>query len=980
MRFFTPKQKISRRIALAMVISALVVAGTPVPVIEKAYARLHGGIATGATIFSVPVSLNNLSLTNSYAAPMVSFVQPFADGDVPIGGSVVVKDSLGNPVTAQMDHVNYWPSGHAKQVGLSFVCSETFAATTAKNYTLLTSGTAPNNTPNSTTWGGTTQAQWAAALAAVTNFKMVYSGFDAGAATYDASVNRIITNYNNVTTGWGTSYPRGGWEVVKYGPVCVEFHFWEYIRNTSTFNTHGYVRCDFSIKAASPAGPFEIDAWTHAPNIWNTVPLSSTAENFNQVSQRFAAIAVLMDGATTIYSRGGPGDINSTTVPNANFNTATNRITSPVGSFFSNTGVYFTTSGSLPAGNMVANTIYWPTYVNGSNDCILVTKKSYATECQNNVDTWHTSYNAGLNQLIYSATSGFIYICSQAGTASSTGTGPTGTGTGIIDGGAKWDCVSLQFSSQGSGTINAYPIYASFASTGWAFVDGLGNPIWYGAGSKPQIFPGHDFTYMTTKCKALPPYAAVPTVDPAALNPLLVTNYSPSQPIGGLPTPAIDSSGDGVGDQRIGWLSEWAAGSMYRPTNRFYTYSTIQMATSMMNYPSAFFYDESGGHPVIGNNGTNDSGVPYTNFPSLIPAWNANNVAGSVSSTIQARGADWSPWAYDNATYAQNGYGGQYYYGSSHFPCVWQMPWWKTARYMFLEQGIAHVTALCIQTYLGTETVAGHTYRCVIAGDIFSEQLRGFGWAWRTQFQAMFITPANHCMYPYIRDLYDDGCTYQAVSTSITFPPNQGVFGFFRCQDPSGITSVGNFASWMSAIAQAPLYMEQWRGGQTPVTFASGCCSTTADYYANQSKMFDPTIDPNAPNYASNYRWPYGPNQIDWSTAETNATTVINLAFSSGCVEMAPFPIYPYDHDSPGPPPQELLAITINAFNWYGNMQRFAFAIRARSNPSDAVSIRLKDAITANTSARNGVSTSIGSFNWGFAPGINALAFCGFDG
>lgn len=37
---------------------------------------------------------------------------------------------------------------------------------------------------------------------------------------------------------------------------------------------------------------------------------------------------------------------------------------------------------------------------------------------------------------------GKVYVCSQAGTTASSGSGPTGTGTNITDGTAKWDYVS----------------------------------------------------------------------------------------------------------------------------------------------------------------------------------------------------------------------------------------------------------------------------------------------------------------------------------------------------------------------------------------------------------------------------------------------------------------------------------------------------------------------------------------------------------
>src|SRR6185312_4518073 len=156
----------------------------------------------------VKVSLINLSEKESFAKPMISFVQVFADGDIPPSGSIALTDSAGSPISVQIDQIATWPSGCLRKAELTFVASETWAPSATKTYQINSSASPTSSAPNGVTWGGATPAQWAQALAAASNFKAVFSGFDAGSATYDMQVNRIISKYHDVTSGWGIGYPR----------------------------------------------------------------------------------------------------------------------------------------------------------------------------------------------------------------------------------------------------------------------------------------------------------------------------------------------------------------------------------------------------------------------------------------------------------------------------------------------------------------------------------------------------------------------------------------------------------------------------------------------------------------------------------------------------------------------------------------------------------------------------------------------------
>src|SRR5215469_1638380 len=77
---------------------------------------------------------NNITTSSSWTAPIVSYFQPFKDGDVPIGGSVTATDSLGAAVVVQMDQITSWPSGHMAGAVLTMPLSETYGAGVSKTY------------------------------------------------------------------------------------------------------------------------------------------------------------------------------------------------------------------------------------------------------------------------------------------------------------------------------------------------------------------------------------------------------------------------------------------------------------------------------------------------------------------------------------------------------------------------------------------------------------------------------------------------------------------------------------------------------------------------------------------------------------------------------------------------------------------------------------------------------------------------------
>ena len=448
----------------------------------------------------------------------------------------------------------------------------------------------------------------AAALAASSDFKLVYSGFDAGKNTYTVSANYIIKNYKQAP--WGTNFPLGGWEYTKKGPVCVEIHVWEYIRNDTSGKPQGYVRCDMWIKAPSPTGPYEIDVRTCMPNIWNAI--SAESEQHNAAQGRFASVVTIKNGATTVFNSGGPGDPNAMSVPNGIFNTSTNRLNigtlSPVWRC-----VHF---NGLPSSGISPNTIYWPAIpgynTNIGQPYLAIDRAAVSSLEQNAPGNWTPNTRYPVNAVRKNGD--IVYRVVTAGTSGANG-GPTGTGSTIADGAVVWENITIQFMDQGSGKIAAFPVYVAFPSQGWHACDSNGDPIWVGPGTRPQIFPGHDFRYLTRRSKFVPPFNIHAGFQTTTLE---LPPFLPNMNVDGIQW-AMAASGDGAADQRIGYISGFGVTSLMNPGDPWYLRMTIQGALSFSQLPLSYMNDEMSSMPFVGNNGTNNSGKPYANSAFSYP-------------------------------------------------------------------------------------------------------------------------------------------------------------------------------------------------------------------------------------------------------------------------------------------------------------------------------------------------------------------------
>jgi hypothetical protein len=877
------------------------------------------------------VSYNNLSPTNSYAAPQASHVLTFADGDVPGTGSVTCKDSVNSTVAVQMDSVATWPSGFMRQAAITVPLSETYArqaiftatvsgtvmtvsailnggsisvgqsvngpyglttattiasfgtgaggtgtynlsasssiasastfsATTSKNYVFTPSATTRNTTlPGG--WGGTPNSL-------APDIKCVYAGGDAGSNVYTVSLRTILANYSNYP--WGITYPLGGWEYTKSGPNCLEWHAWQYLINDSTTTPHGYIRCDMWVKALSPTGPYEIDVRTSSPNMWNTITTGS--EQYNQTLKRFAANLTIKNGSTVVSNQGGAGDTRTVTFANTVFEVSTKRLIST--NVLRETGFYLTSSGTLPAG-LNSSTIYFlaPIQGDGFVSPYLVTERKFLSDLAglSSIPAWapNTLYTQGYG--VASNDGGVIYYCVTSGTSASSG-GPTGEGTAITDGTAVWQNMTPKFTTQGSGTITATPIYSVFPNSAWVTSDANGDPIWVGSGTRPQIFPGHDFNYLTQQSKAILPYNAGAF---SQITNQFAAAITPNNNGDGLIW-YQDTTGDGPGDQRVGMMDNYGVVSLYSPTDPFYTRKSLQSALGYNQASNSYMFDERNGMPFTGNGGPNRNGsVPYTNFPTPQPNWMIYNIAGVNPKTFGV--GNWAPWS--SAFRDIAGYGGQGYSDTSHTPCPAQAPYLKTARSVFMDQLIGLAMYAVVPSYNDAPLTGGVQYFCA---NVDGAQPRGWAWSLRSLGMALFFARDGHPLRACLEDFYSDSFNYVKLLLQ-GLPAQAQVFGTF----PTAYRGLDGESPWQYAYMDQAVSLEKWRGGLT--TAAVPGINWIFNYMDTNWAKYGGNV-PGSLYYVGVYDEKFATNGADLSTCYTTALAVFNATHAADATVAAPYP------------------------------------------------------------------------------------------
>lgn len=793
----------------------------------------------------IPITFYNFGGEPATGA-VISFFQPFRDGDVPIGGGVEAQDSGGKVVEVQLDAATTWPSGHLAGGVLTLKASEVIQPKGSVRY-LLVPRSSPSQRGLDPAWG-------ARPALSAPDIRCVYSGGDAGSQTYTVSLRTILSSFNNYP--WGTSYPRGGWEVVKSGPHCIEWHAWQYLTNDSTKVPHGYVRCDMWVKALGVNGPYELDVRTSMPNMWNAI--SQNSERHGKCPNRFASRLSIVLGEKPIANFGGRDDPRGVTISSDAFRASSQSVSLPLKTG-AHTGFQF--SGELPSG-LSADRVYWPSGGRLYNQRLFV---SYV-EQNGPFAPWQPKTQYGYNS--YVSSNGRNYYSLSGGISGSRAP----TGEGGSDGAVTWEAISPVFGAPAKGEVVASPVYSCFPNSAWQAADPNGDALWVGPTPRPQIFPGHDFDYLTQKSKALPPF------NPKALvrkTNLTTPIFGPNQLFGSILW-YQSTTGDSNGDQRIGYVDNWGVVSLYSPDDPFYTRCSIQSALSWLQSLNHFLGDERNGLPFAGNDGKSNSGTAYPNFPTPVPSWVQNNIAGDFSQHTFGIGK-WVPW-YDSSV-GNSGLGGQGFGSYSHSPCPMQIPYLKTGRACFADQLVWYANSNAMSTYksfakFGNQT----TYSAINNGG--SVELRGWAWALRSLCQGLLFTPDNHPFKQVLRDYYDAHFAYQAFCVN-TAPPKARPLGILPFLDHYP----GGYAPWEYHFLDMAVSMEKWRGALT-----SASVTNVDRLFRFMRNHYQTYSEGNNIYYIGAYDQQYSPKPQDWSASFTTADQALSAGFGPSGRTRTAFP------------------------------------------------------------------------------------------
>lgn len=803
---------------------------------------------------AVPLALTNLG-DASVSQPVVTTGHAFGPGDVV--GRVSLKDSTGNAVAVQQDQESFWPDGSLRMCVLRFQMTETLTAGQSVNYTVGADAAWPQRALASG-WGNNPEAT----LMANSDIKVQFTGFDCGANTYTVSVNDILANSR--LWPWGINHPVGGWEIIGSGPLARSWRMWRYLKNDQTGAPHAWIKLVIYLTAWSPTGPFEVMTLLTSPNTFGPIP---GGDHAGDPPGRFAAVGTITNNGSFVAALGGAQSPDVMTIPSSALNPTNNQITLPGGTDLQQQSLVpplvdraftLTSDGTLPSG-LQPDTLYWlcpnPPYPGGGVwTTYFATNRAFVAVMDFNAAAWQPNQAYSIDRFV-SANSSY-YVCIKAGTSASSGSGPSGSGSVIDDGSCQWACAIVPLIDAGSGTMTATPVTFCFPNAGQVGADSDGQPFWIGTGNRPLIAPGHDFTYLTQKTKFVPPFSAAATA--------MTTNLErPTYRPGGAPNVPyyLATTGDNPGDERIGYVNNDAAASLYLPADPYYYFKPLFQSLQWADYP-VILEDEAVGKPAICNNGPDKAGSSYPNMPPPHSDWILRNGPSNVgqpggwvrwSSAIKDQGGwmNYSVVNYGNSSV-----------DPSHLPAFWQIPYLRTGHRVHLDLGIMLGRAVSYDTSYPWMDLDGVRYYGVIPStdeNTFvsnSGQIRGWGWALRALSQAHYAVPASDPIMPFLRDTYNDNGDWLAGFYPAKIATPGQTFGLFPCM------LTDHRSQYMTNYFRLAIAQEAWRNLRPGFLIMSR-------YLANNDQAFDVNFDSTSClSWGGAYDLVWGPATADWTPTD----------------------------------------------------------------------------------------------------------------
>jgi hypothetical protein len=623
---------------------------------------------------------------------------------------------------------------------------------------------------------------------------------------FEVGVNDIITNGTNWP--WGAN-PMRGWEVVRAGPVCCEWRFWSYLRRTSDNAFHKWLKGWVYVRAWGSAGPFEIGCGVRMSNIVTTSGTLGGASNDTIIFDM-----TLLDGATTLQVWGGSADSRVAGIASTAFNTTTKVITiASSAGMFSNFGyvpggVPVTLSGTVGTGIDISE-VYWLSPYAGAlaNGTPLTRTRPDAEQVSNTAGPtglpWAATTAYGVGS--YVTNGNVLYRCITAGTSAGSG-GPTGNGTDITDGTVHWTSAIADFTTQGSGTITFTPHCQCFAFCGQIYLDENAHRLWSGA-TRPAYEMAHDFVYLTTKSKAVPPYLT-------GLTPTADTNLWTASPGNMYFTWNMNGPGDNVGDDRIGWMMSHEVKLLYTPFDVTQNQNCRVIALTFAEQHT-YIEDEAVGKIPIMNNGHLRNGTTYTNLGVCRPTERSGPYYALNT-------PNWLPPGSDGIYEAYN-----VFMASAHGPMPGYLTYLKSGDDLYREY-MLHLGNMCLgdQSFWKQIAIGSITYQRL---GVFDQE-RAIGWLIRWLGNTRHLMPAGDPLLQYWCDLHAEQALYfEAWRQNVNSVSNPGGVPAILVGPVAAAVPIGMYAppqanlmlGWQMDIAFIGLSIEGWRN-EVPA-YASFC-------------------------------------------------------------------------------------------------------------------------------------------------------------
>lgn len=697
----------------------------------------RGGVgavgAAGGTLITDMTVYNTSG--GSVSNKPVSFVQPFAPAAVGSSNKIEVRKNDGTTVvTATESQCSTWSTdGSRKACAISFIEPDTITAGNSTTYKIYSVSGAPATGCNSSS----------AQIQANTNFIAKFTGQDLGSDVFDVSLNDILANGSQLPA---SSSPKQYWEYYASGPTKCGIKATSYLKRESDNAYHKWIKADLYVdfwgSGATPC-PCSIGVYPKQANILG--PVSGATVGADPQEQHVFQ-TTLYNGASALINWGGSSDfrVASSGIPAASWSVGTQQINLGSGNVYnggltvaplyrplqSAVPITLSTSGTLPAG-LTAGTLYWMAFVTGAN--------------------YTTNVALGPTQLDAICNAGYTDGC----------------------GGSPHDTVP--FTTQGTGTHMITPYVATFPFSGWIGLDSATHRVWVDAAgvltTAPPVNAGHNFTYLSQSSRALPPYLTNLTFIDVPTPPMTYYPWSFMYPWN------LNTTGDGVGDERIGYTNHTCVLALAHPSDTAAWQNCRVMAGSFSRTHTHFEDETVGGQPPVMNNGHAKNGVSYAGLGVVYP----------MTRSYYNGGGGYAPWAVPAVTWASaDGIFEVYqtWMEPSHMPAPWIVPYLRSAEPEWLSFGIDQTEGIIAgNTGFQNWNINGVLYRPLEVNN----QQRGTAWAFRALNQAYHYMPDVQSAKPYFADLMSDQCAYFQKTLQFDLTANEKSLGYWPVQAYAGM-------------------------------------------------------------------------------------------------------------------------------------------------------------------------------------------------